>query len=134
MKVCRSRILKHVLPVQRLFIYSVAGGNDPYIKLAEDSMTLSTKLALPGAYLVNVIPWCEQPRTLELLFLRDLFIPSAVKYIPAWFPGAQFRRDANECKKIGTESLWRAFNMVKRQVRRSTIYMPDGGFEIMVAR
>jgi hypothetical protein len=48
--------------------------NDPYIKIAEDTVESSTELLIPGAFLVDIIP--------------------ILKYVPVWFPGAKFQRKA----------------------------------------
>ena len=48
--------------------------NDPYIKTAEEAMKASAELLIPGAFLVDIIP--------------------VLKYVPAWFPGAEFQRKA----------------------------------------
>ena len=47
-------------------------------------MAASAAGAIPGRFLVDVFPW--------------------LKYIPEWFPGANFQRIARECKE-----LWQRF-------------------------
>lgn len=46
--------------------------------------------------------------------LGSLFV---VKYLPAWLPGAQFKRDARVFKEVADRAKWLPFDMVKRQVR-----------------
>lgn len=60
--------------------------NDPWIDLAEQAMLASASAAVPGKFLVDVIPW--------------------LKYIPEWFPGAGFQRQAREWKE-----LWARFRV-----------------------
>ncbi|KAH9886459.1 O-methylsterigmatocystin oxidoreductase [Cubamyces lactineus] len=55
---------------------TVSDDNDPYVKMAERETAIFSELAIPGRYLVELLP-----------FLR---------HIPAWFPGAKFKRDAAE--------------------------------------
>ena len=45
--------------------------NDPYIKIAEEGAKVSPELLISGAFLVDVIP--------------------ILKYVPEWFPGANFQ-------------------------------------------
>jgi hypothetical protein len=53
--------------------------NDPYIKIAEESMKASAELLIAGAFLVDIIP--------------------VLKYIPEWFPGAEFQSKAAKMRK-----------------------------------
>lgn len=40
-----------------------------------------------------------------------------MKYLPEWFPGAQFQRDAKSIKAEIQYSRWLPYDIVKRQVR-----------------
>ena len=53
--------------------------NDSYIKIAEEAVKASAELAIPGAFLVDIIP--------------------ILKYVPVWFPGAKFQRKAAVMRK-----------------------------------
>ena len=57
--------------------------NDPYIKTAEEAMESAAELLIPGAFLVDTIP--------------------ILKYVPEWFPGAQFQRKAAMMRKHSAE-------------------------------
>ena len=48
--------------------------NDPYIAIAEEGIAAGAELVVPGAFLVDIFP--------------------ILKYVPAWFPGANFQRKA----------------------------------------
>jgi hypothetical protein len=48
--------------------------NDPYVELAERAMNSVSEAGRPGGYLVDFLP--------------------CLKYVPSWFPGAQFQSDA----------------------------------------
>lgn len=37
----------------------VTSKEDRYVALAETSMTMIAKVAVPGAFLVDIVPWCE---------------------------------------------------------------------------
>ena len=53
--------------------------NDPYIKIAEEALGAIAELLIPGAFLVDIIPF--------------------LKYVPEWFPGARFQRKAAMMRK-----------------------------------
>jgi hypothetical protein len=53
---------------------SVRPYNDPYIAIAEEAIASLAELLIAGAFLVDIIP--------------------ILKYVPAWFPGAKFKRKA----------------------------------------
>ncbi|KAJ7690142.1 cytochrome P450 [Mycena rosella] len=59
--------------------------DDPYISAAHGALRVLTGAAVPGRFLVDVIP--------------------ALKYVPAWFPGASFKRKAAEWKKLIQEMV-----------------------------
>ncbi|KAI0367633.1 O-methylsterigmatocystin oxidoreductase [Pilatotrama ljubarskyi] len=52
----------------------VAEQDDPFVSLAEKVATTFSTIVVPGRYLVELIPW--------------------LRYLPAWLPGARFKRDA----------------------------------------
>ena len=53
--------------------------NDPYIKIAEEAVAAGAELLIPGAFLVDIIPF--------------------LKYVPKWFPGAKFHSKAAIMRK-----------------------------------
>ena len=57
----------------------VADKNDKYIAIAERGARVFSEVAAPGRWLAEIFP--------------------ALAYVPAWFPGAQFKRNANRWKK-----------------------------------
>jgi len=64
------------------FGYHIQKHNDPFVKIAEDAVDTFCRAALPAAFLVNFFP--------------------VLRYVPAWFPGAGFKRIA---------ALWREKTM-----------------------
>ncbi|OSD08730.1 CyP450 monooxygenase [Trametes coccinea BRFM310] len=54
--------------------------NDEFVKLAEDSLAAFNVLLAPGKYLVELFP--------------------SLRYVPAWFPGAGFQREAKQAKAM----------------------------------
>ena len=57
--------------------------NDPYIKTAEEAVKSAAELLIAGTFLVDTIP--------------------ILKYVPEWFPGAQFQRKAAMMRKHSAE-------------------------------
>ncbi|KAF9545988.1 cytochrome P450 [Agrocybe pediades] len=54
--------------------------DDPYVRLAEKALETINIGAMPGNFLVNIIP--------------------ALKYVPSWFPGAGFQKIAKEWRQV----------------------------------
>lgn len=64
--------------MEAMYGYTVLPKDDPFQELAEETVNALTALTYPSAAVVNVIP-----------FLR---------FLPTWFPGADFHRVARETK------------------------------------
>ncbi|KIP03142.1 hypothetical protein PHLGIDRAFT_26261 [Phlebiopsis gigantea 11061_1 CR5-6] len=73
------RYLFGSLAIEVAYGLEVDTGEDSLIATAEAAMWAANQCMTPGAYLVDLIP--------------------ILKYVPAWFPGAQFKREAREWKK-----------------------------------
>ncbi|KAK7043906.1 hypothetical protein VNI00_008072 [Paramarasmius palmivorus] len=67
--------------------------SDPYIEIAETALEGLSAAAVPGAYLVDSIP--------------------LLKYVPAWFPGAGFQKQAAYWKTLSSAMAHRPYNTVK---------------------
>ncbi|KAF8992234.1 cytochrome P450 [Cyathus striatus] len=86
--------------------------DDPYVKLAEEGMQPLSSVA-PGSYLVDAIP--------------------ALKYVPDWFPGAEFKRKAKVWREKAERMIEIPFRDTKRNINNGTVkpcIMRDG-FERM---
>ncbi|KAJ2922481.1 hypothetical protein H1R20_g14609, partial [Candolleomyces eurysporus] len=81
-----DRLIPHFRQLAAETILSIAYGiqiqpeNDPYVKYADDASRPAAEAAVPGRFLVDAIP--------------------ILKYVPAWFPGASFKRKAREWYKL----------------------------------
>ncbi|KXN87205.1 O-methylsterigmatocystin oxidoreductase [Leucoagaricus sp. SymC.cos] len=86
--VCSVAVLAEVsgLPIKRV--------NDPWIALSEESMTQITAAVVPGKYVVDALPF--------------------LKYIPEWFPGAGFKKEAREDGTVRPSYLSRSPEEVKK--------------------
>ncbi|KAJ7106241.1 cytochrome P450 [Mycena epipterygia] len=74
---------------------NVLPSNDPYVTLADKAIH-SLSVAFVKGYLVDVFP--------------------ALKYVPKWFPGAEFKRKAETWKKLARAMLEVPFAETKRQM------------------
>lgn len=70
--------------------------NDPLIMKAEEALSQISIASVPGAFLVDILP---------------LF-----KYVPEWFPGAEFKRKAHEWKKTSNFLLNEPINKLKGEI------------------
>lgn len=68
--------------------------NDPLIDLVDKTVAMVTPAALPGRFLVEILP--------------------ILKYVPAWMPGASFMRLANEVKPLLRDVADIPFEKVKQ--------------------
>ncbi|KAJ7650768.1 cytochrome P450 [Roridomyces roridus] len=80
---------KHLQHVTGALLLSVTYGidvqasNDPYLQTAQMAVRAMSDAAMPGRYLVDLIP--------------------SLKYIPNWFPGVGFKRQAAEGNRLVKE-------------------------------
>ncbi|KAJ7251389.1 cytochrome P450 [Mycena rebaudengoi] len=101
-----EEIMNHIKHMNGALIMSIAYGidalpsNDPYMATAEAALHAITQAAVPGRYLVDVIP--------------------ILKYVPAWFIGAGFKRHAHETKKLIVKMVQLPFQAAKRLVADGT--------------
>lgn len=80
--------------------YTVSGEHDPLVELAEKATLEFSLASAPGGFLVDVIP--------------------ALKHIPAWFPGAGFKKIANEWRQTADRLKDEPYQDVKRQVKQGS--------------
>ncbi|CDO70506.1 hypothetical protein BN946_scf184569.g49 [Trametes cinnabarina] len=74
--------------------------NDKYIRIAEKAADVYIKISVPGRYLVETFP--------------------ILRHLPAWFPGASFKRDAAKWEPDVLALRNAAFDNVKREMAQGT--------------
>lgn len=79
--------------------YEITSSEDPFIEMAEEAMAMLSNATSPGAILVNALP--------------------ILQYLPAWFPGAGFKRFANKCRGLTDQMRDGTFEAVKKKMVRS---------------
>ncbi|TFK53779.1 cytochrome P450 [Heliocybe sulcata] len=92
--------LKHYVGAVILKItydYDVAHEDDRYVYMAERAAGIGGTLFVPGGTLANVFP--------------------ILCHLPAWLPGMEFKRQAEECMKLTTEMRNMPVEYVKRQMK-----------------
>jgi len=72
------------------------GDDSDYVKIAEIVVAAHAEVGKPGAFLADLLP--------------------SMKYIPAWFPGAGWKRKANYWRKLGECLVHMPWNIVKEQL------------------
>ncbi|EMD35757.1 hypothetical protein CERSUDRAFT_115706 [Gelatoporia subvermispora B] len=82
-----------------VFGYPVKTDDDPFVKLADARLRISEEAAKPG-WLVDSVPM--------------------LKYLPDWFPGANFKRIAKQWRKDVYELNSLPFAWVKEQIANGT--------------
>ena len=71
-------------------------GADPVVMVADKALAQFSRSSVPGAYLVDIIP--------------------ALRYLPDWFPGTEFKQTANfHAKTVGDFARW-PYEFLKRQM------------------
>ena len=82
--------------------YTVAESNDWYVALADAAVQPLSRAAIFGTYMVDYLPF--------------------LKYIPSWMPGAAFKREAREWRRLARDVRECPFQIVKeKMVIRATI-------------
>ncbi|PPQ99406.1 hypothetical protein CVT24_005393 [Panaeolus cyanescens] len=71
---------------------------DPWMTTIFESLQSIAKAGIPGLYLVDHIP--------------------ILKYIPSWFPGAEFKREAERGKKVTDRLVMKPYEAVKESLRK----------------
>lgn len=77
---------------------TVKDSDDPYISRAEEALEGLAAAGIPGSFLVDMFP--------------------LLKHVPAWFPGAGFKRKAAHWRKLNHKVSELPFEYVEEQMVR----------------
>lgn len=89
---------------------------DSYIKLADKALHGLVEAGNVGKFLVDFLPICMHP----FMFLltsgseRRVIVRVLVKYVPEWFPGADFQRKARVWRQMARDMIEVPFGDVKK--------------------
>lgn len=93
--------------------YEVKEHNDPFVEIADRATEQFSLATAPGGFLVDLIPASVYFNDCRFKLLTCM---TEVRYIPLWFPGASFRRKANEWAETLQEMVDRPYAFVKQQM------------------
>ncbi|KDQ14757.1 hypothetical protein BOTBODRAFT_32517 [Botryobasidium botryosum FD-172 SS1] len=88
-----SRFTAGKMIMSTIYGIKVDSADDEYITISEAAMAPIVKVVYPGAAYVNIFP--------------------VLKYVPSWFPGAQFKRNAKIWRKLAERMVDHPFESVK---------------------
>ncbi|KAG6898821.1 hypothetical protein C0993_003909 [Termitomyces sp. T159_Od127] len=98
--------------------YEVKENDDVFVELANKSVAQFSVATTPGAFVVDVFP---QRQLVSLTTLRtDIIFYQPVRHVPAWFPGASFKRKAKEWAATLAEMVEQPFTFVKKELAAGT--------------
>ncbi|PYH48073.1 cytochrome P450 [Aspergillus saccharolyticus JOP 1030-1] len=101
-------------------------GRDPLVDLVNEAMDQFSIAGSPGRWLVDTIPLClffcqTQPCDISLLTFETTY---AVKHLPAWFPGASFKRTGLAWNRTLLTTIEKPYQFVRQQMQRGK-YTPS---------
>ena len=79
-------------------VYGIAvqESDDPYISIAEEALTTVAEIGIPGAFWADMFP--------------------ILKYVPSWFPGAEFQKKAARWRELINIMAEKPFCYVQEQL------------------
>ncbi|CAE6506514.1 unnamed protein product [Rhizoctonia solani] len=80
--------------------YEVTSSKEELVEIVETANKGLCQAALPGNFFVNVVPW--------------------LRYVPSWFPGAGWKRQAHEWRAEKNTMLYTPFNWTREQMATGT--------------
>ncbi|KAG8761790.1 hypothetical protein FRC11_013093 [Ceratobasidium sp. 423] len=86
--------------LQSTYGYEATAVDDPMVEIAKAGMRGFSDASMPADFLVNVLPW--------------------LKYVPSWFPGAEWKRKAMIWGKAREDLVDIPFNWTKQQMAAGT--------------
>ncbi|PPQ92201.1 LOW QUALITY PROTEIN: hypothetical protein CVT25_008975 [Psilocybe cyanescens] len=95
--------------------WTVLDNHDPFVRLMEDSFKLQSEITKPGRWLVDIFPILMEDR---------VTIVASVRFVPPWFPGGGFRRQAEVFRKEMNKVDVVPFEWAKKQIESGN-YIPS---------
>jgi hypothetical protein len=85
--------------------------SDPLVELAGKAMDEFAKAAVPGVWVVDIMPFRKYSA-----YLKGKAKLLVVRYLPDWFPGTRFKRTARQWRATLTDLTERPYAFVKHQM------------------
>lgn len=95
-----ARRMAGAVILQITYGYKVQTDNDPMVRVVDNAMDQFSELVVPGAYLVDTLP--------------------ILRFLPSWFPGAQFKRNAKAYAATLKDMVNLPFNFTRKQMAEGT--------------
>lgn len=95
-------IVMRLLYPQATYGIKVESENNRFLVLSEDTTIKLGEAGVPGTYLVDIFPVCKAQC---YLYIDHTPKSISVKHVPAWFPGAGFRRELEALRKQVAEMV-----------------------------
>lgn len=89
---------------------------DALVDLIGEAMDQFGQAAVPGAWLVDIMPFSEHSCIKIRHVVKKLIL--AVRHLPDWFPGTGFKRTAEKWKNTLIEAADKPFAFVQHQMAR----------------
>lgn len=97
--------------------WRVETDKDYLVGVMQEVVQLQAEAARPGRWLVDTYPFCKQVCLLTNNLNQQNF---SVRHIPAWVPGASFKRKATEFREEMDKITQFPHRWAKEQIVRST--------------
>ena len=94
--------------------YEVKGRHDKKLDVSKRLNDLAVVILLPGALLVNELPFCM--RSLTFAHYIELITTSSVRHIPAWVPYLSYQPLAQFGRNLSRELLDGSLPFVKESI------------------
>lgn len=101
--------------------YQVAEEGDPFVHIIEEGFRLSNGLVVPGKYWVEFMPFCQYCFELNAQCAFSSAYFSAVRFVPDWLPGAEFKRHAKRAARAMSDIDLKPFIWAKKEIVRTLI-------------
>ncbi|PPQ81712.1 hypothetical protein CVT25_013442 [Psilocybe cyanescens] len=96
-----SKMFSASLTISMMYGYEVKSVDEPCVTVADEAIMLGTRLLVPGASLINIIP--------------------SLRHVPEWFPGASSRKMAAKIRRMTDEVIRFPLDYVKKSFEAGTV-------------
>jgi hypothetical protein len=98
--------------------YDLKSNDDPMIAAPVEASEMISELILPGAVLVNHLPFCADTRSITS-YASALPIMSTVRHIPSWVPWFNYESLAQKGRELSSRVMNEPFDFVKNAMVRN---------------
>ena len=88
----------------------------PTLRAAVEMLHIANRAAVPGEFLVDVIPMCTSHPVFEDIVSLNLRL-TPVMYVPEWFPGVQFKKFARMARAKADVAIYEPLEYAKGLIK-----------------